>query len=49
VASARISRGDIAWTPRHRGGHRIGAMKKLIILTLLVALGVLAARRLREA
>jgi hypothetical protein len=28
---------------------RIAAMKKLIILALLVALGVVAARRLREA
>jgi hypothetical protein len=28
---------------------RIGVMKKLIILALLVALGVIAARRLREA
>jgi hypothetical protein len=31
------------------GPRRIGAMKKLIILALLVALGVVAARRLREA
>jgi hypothetical protein len=29
--------------------HRIGAMKKLLILALLVALGVVAARRLRDA
>jgi hypothetical protein len=28
---------------------RIGVMKKLIVLALLVALGVIAARRLREA
>jgi hypothetical protein len=32
-----------------RHPRRIGAMKKLIILALLVALGVVAARRLREA
>jgi hypothetical protein len=32
-----------------RRGPRICAMKKLLILALLVAIGVIAARRLREA
>jgi hypothetical protein len=30
-------------------GRRLSPMKKLIILALLVALGIVAARRLREA
>jgi hypothetical protein len=34
---------------RHGAGLGSAPMKKLIILALLVALGVLAARRLREA
>jgi hypothetical protein len=34
---------------RLRVRHRIAGMKKLLIIAVLVALGVLAARRLREA
>jgi hypothetical protein len=47
VATERIQ------PPGHRftaplGPRRLQAMKKLVILALLIALGVVAARRLRE-
>jgi hypothetical protein len=49
----KVTVGARAAHPRRSGPsqrpRRISVMKKLIILALLVALGVIAARRLREA